>query len=314
MILENIFACPSCQGKLENSYQQFVCSQCSLEYPVAGEVPVFLTGEVSSDSMNEYWDQGWENRFNETDHSFLKNESARDLKERIKNEVNSYISNEEHPMLEVLPINDKVLLNVGCGLKEALHFTLLGAQNYIGVDYSYNASRYSLENIKKLDGTGITAQANAEKLPIRNETIDIAYSYGVLHHTPETQVTLDEIFRVLKPNGKGIIGLYNTWSPKFIFAHIIGTIKSFFVKSHTDWYQETEGAWRTDETLHPWTKSYSLRELRSLFSKYSTHKISFRRTGFDWANAIPKIGQHIGKTKIGKFLVKNYNPGWGQCG
>ena len=42
---------------------------------------------MSSDSMNEYWDQGWENRFNRTDHVFYKNESADELRDRIQKKV-----------------------------------------------------------------------------------------------------------------------------------------------------------------------------------------------------------------------------------
>ena len=180
---------------------------------------------------------------------------------------------------------------------------LLDAKNYIGIDYSYNAAKYSYESIKKLNGSGITAQANAEKLPITNQSIDIVYSHGVLHHTPETQVTLDEVYRVLKEDGKGVIGLYNTWSATFISARIIGTLKSLFSRRYTDWYQEGEGDWITGDNLNPWTKTYSLRELKSLFSKYEVYDLNFRKTSFSWANAIPKVGKHIGKTKFGEFLA-----------
>ena len=100
--------------------------------------------------MNEYWDQGWENRFNRTDHVFYKNESADELRDRIQKNVDEVILNNEHAITETLPIKEKVILNVGCGLDEAPAFMLLSAKNYIGIDYSYNAAKYSLETIKKL--------------------------------------------------------------------------------------------------------------------------------------------------------------------
>ena len=308
MNLINIFACPKCKSQLIDSVEKYTCCNCSSEYPIIKDIPIFLTEEESSNSMKEFWDQGWENRFNQTDHTFLKDETPEELRKRIQDEVNSRIKDNEHAITESLPIEEKVILNIGCGLKEAPSFVLLGALNYIGLDYSFNAAKYSYEIIKKLKGAGLTAQANAEKLPINSKSIDIAYSHGVLHHTPETQITLDEVFRVLKSDGKGIIGLYNTWSPTFIMARIIGTIKSLFVKRYKNWYQEGEGAWRTQENLNPWTKTYSLKELKLLFSKYEIYDLNFRRTSFSWANAIPKIGKHIGETQFGKSIANKLHP------
>ena len=105
-----------------------------------------------------------------------------------------------------------------------------------------------------------------------------------------------------------MIGLYNTWSPTFITARTIGTIKSLFLNKYTHWYQEGEGAWRTEENLNPWTKTYSLRELKYLFSKYDISKLSFRKTSFSWGNAIPKLGKHIASTKIGNLLANKFHP------
>jgi len=39
-----------------------------------------LTGGTVSDSMKSFWDKGWENRFNNTDHAFLKDETHEELR------------------------------------------------------------------------------------------------------------------------------------------------------------------------------------------------------------------------------------------
>ena len=250
--------------------------------------------------MSEFWDKGWSLRLESTDSKHFVNEKSIKLREIVKKSLNSLLS-EKHHITDVMPCGDKTILNIGCGIGEAELFALMGAKNYIGIDYSFNAVKYSLENIRKLGGSGITALANAELLPIEDSSIDHIYSNGVLHHTPETQKTLDEVIRVLKPSGKGIIGLYNIWSPLFfIYGHILGSIRTVFSKHYKRWYEYGESAWKTKGCNNPWTKAYSLRELNKMFSQYDLLDLTFRKTGFSWKNTIPIFGKIIDKTQFGK--------------
>ena len=49
---------------------------------------------------------------------------------------------------------------------------------------------------------------DAEHMPFEDATFDVVYSNGVIHHTPNTQTVVDEIWRVLKPGGRAIIMVY----------------------------------------------------------------------------------------------------------
>jgi SAM-dependent methyltransferase len=51
--------------------------------------------------------------------------------------------------------------------------------------------------------------ADAEHLPFANEAFDVVYSYGVMHHSPDTARCLREAWRVLKPGGEARIMLYH---------------------------------------------------------------------------------------------------------
>ena len=54
--------------------------------------------------------------------------------------------------------------------------------------------------------------ADAEHLPFPDSTFDYVYSFGVMHHAPDTQKCIDESFRVLRAGGEALIMLYHRHS------------------------------------------------------------------------------------------------------
>lgn len=100
------------------------------------------------------------------------------------------------------------VLEIGCGCgSEAERFARAGA-HYTAVDLtnaalSITKRRFQLE---ELDGRFI--QGDAENLPFANDSFDLVYSHGVLHHTPDTPRAIREVHRVLSPGGRAVIMLY----------------------------------------------------------------------------------------------------------
>ncbi len=54
--------------------------------------------------------------------------------------------------------------------------------------------------------------ADAEDLPFPDNSFDLGYSWGVLHHTPNTPRALAELVRVVRPGGEIKLMLYNRHS------------------------------------------------------------------------------------------------------
>ena len=56
---------------------------------------------------------------------------------------------------------------------------------------------------------GDIRQSDANGLPFADAAFDYAYSWGVLHHSPNLETSLSELMRVLRPGGGFGIMLYN---------------------------------------------------------------------------------------------------------
>lgn len=98
---------------------------------------------------------------------------------------------------------------------------------------------------------------DAENLNFPNEQFDLVYSWGVLHHSPDTKKALEEIFRVLKKKGRVKVMIYHrpSWT-----GWILALLYSFKKKSL---YSPKKAIYHFLES--PGTKSYSKKEARQLF-------------------------------------------------
>ena len=101
---------------------------------------------------------------------------------------------------------------------------------------------------------------DAENLPFASETFDLGYSFGVLHHTPNTEKAVAELVRVIKPGGEIKIMLYN--------RHSIGMfnlwLKHGLLKG-CPWKSFTEVLGKHLESAG--TKAYTRKELRALLER-----------------------------------------------
>ena len=104
--------------------------------------------------------------------------------------------------------------------------------------------------------------ADAEHLPFADETFDLVYSYGVIHHSPNTAAAVAEIFRVLRPGGEARVMIYHvpSWTGFLLWGvHSLGRLRPW-VGPRRAIYQHLES---------PGTKAYTLAEARELFACFA---------------------------------------------
>lgn len=104
------------------------------------------------------------------------------------------------------------VLEIGLGLgADHERFAHAGA-NLHGVDLTPRAVELTR---RRLEMQGLVSElrvGDAEALPFADERFDLVYSWGVIHHTPNTAQAAREILRVLKPGGSFRVMVYHTWS------------------------------------------------------------------------------------------------------
>ncbi len=133
------------------------------------------------------------------------------------------------------------LLEIGTGNgADGVMFALNGAV-YTGVDLTEAALEATRKHFQLLGLTGTFQKENAEQLGFRDNSFDIVYSHGVLHHTPNTRAAVDEVYGVLKPGGRAVIMLYHRHSFNY-YARIMTAMRLRVLLC----ILRRAGRWRTD--------------------------------------------------------------------
>lgn len=321
--------CPQCRGDLARQHDSFECRACAKSYPVREEIPQFdepavrtgageatesNDGGGSRDQRRGYWDRGWQARFM-SDHAFLNELRTRaDWVAYLEREKEILGKDRHVSVIEASrgTIQGKVLLDIGCGAgTSGAMFGYSGAQ-YIGLDHSPHAAMYTLRHLRAVRGEGFTLQSNAEALPLRDGCIDVVYSNGVLHHTPNFSTAMDEAYRVLKPGGRAIVALYATYSTQFGLVRALGALKGNLTRhSMNRWMGEaSEGAWRTGGRLNPWTKTFSKAQMREVARRYEVSDLTIRKNGHP-IGEFPYLGRRLTKFQFVKKVDRALEPLFG---
>lgn len=289
-----MLACPACRNPvLQHTEDGHFCAVCGIAYPTIDGIPSFLMPDTpirgAEQDRAEFWNAGWEKR----NRDYLKLNRDEILARR---EVFlTAMRGQAYPSVtDIGPFNvaNTTFLNIGCGGgDEGLLFAGYGA-NYVGVDFSFNAARYTQELISRAGFSGHTYHAEAEHLPFKDDSFDFIYSNGVLHHTPNTLEALTEARRVLSPNGTALIGLYATRSITFywyrLHAILHGNVTGKSIEKWVD--ANTEGEWKTEGRENAWTRTYTSREYADLLKQAGFRKLHIRHTPMQLKH-IPLLGR-----------------------
>ena len=243
--------------------------------------------------VRSFWSALYESAYIDVDSKL-----DRSTLERLLMQTDSMFRYREHIATTEMPIEylkGKSVLEIGCGAgSHSALFAYHGAR-MTSVDLSFQRAAATNHKFRLLEEKGEQCNAlesDAECLPFLDNSFDIVYSNGVLHHSPDTNAAIAEAYRVLKPGGRAVIMLYcrssiNFWITMwFGYGILRGGLWRHGVErlgAQTEW-----AGTDAQKIENPITRSYTRDELRAMFSQFSDIKI--RKSDFSIAH-MPKIGK-----------------------
>lgn len=205
----------------------------------------------------------------------------------------------------------KKVLEVGVGAgTDFLQWARAGAKVF-GVDLTEQACEHVRHrlNIYGFQAESIQV-ADCEKLPFQDNFFDLVWSWGVIHHTPDTEAALKEIVRVLKPGGTAKIMIYHRHS---VLAYLFW-VKHALLKLKP-WLSLSNVLWNKMES--PGTKAYTRKEALNMLRKLPVENIQIKTvlTYYDKLERFSrpmqwiarKLAVLLGGDKAGWFMLIHFN-------
>ena len=231
--------------------------------PVAAGAPL-ATGDAYKDEVQKQWD-------NDPCGSHYVGKVSSRLE--FFREAERFRHQEYAPwMREVMEFDDhpgESVLEIGAGMGTDLAQFAIAGSIVTDLDLSSGHLRHAQENFQLRGLSGTFRHGDGEFLPFPENSFDVVYSNGVIHHTPNTQQMVSEIHRVLKPGGKAIIMVYREnsiqyWRDIVYWRGIVqGQLNQWSVGEIMSRSVEI-----SETGARPLVKVYSAAKLKAMFSSF----------------------------------------------
>jgi SAM-dependent methyltransferase len=196
--LLQLVICPECRGTLllepgaemagdDVESGSLVCAS-GHRYPIVGRVPRFVQHELNADQARtrDSFGYEWTTLYPGHGHTPPEWQAERDIFLEYTRTVPS-------------DFRGKLVLDGGCGNGRYAKLANDWGARVVAVDIS-SAVEIAARNVAGRAGVDVV-QADLFKLPFRPETFDMAYSVGVLHHTPDAKGAFKAIQPLVKSGG-----------------------------------------------------------------------------------------------------------------
>lgn len=170
------------------------------------------------------------------------------------------------PFAQAERTNARDVLEIGVGLGADHQLFAESGAKLTGVDLTERAIEHVKRRFKLFGLRSHLQTANAECLPFADNSFDVVYSWGVLHHSPDTPAAIREVWRVLRSGGEARVMIYHKHS---LVGYMLWARYALLAGK----------PWRGLNQIYaehlesPGTKAYTIDEARSLFSMFEQVQI-----------------------------------------
>ena len=126
--------------------------------------------------------------------------------------------------IEHLNVRGKRVLEIGLGEGSESELLIREGARWTGIDLTAESvarvqTRLKLRELPYQD----LREGSVLALPFADDSFDVVFSHGVLHHVPDIRQAQQEIHRVLRPDGELAVMLYARWSLNYLVS--IGVLR-----------------------------------------------------------------------------------------
>ena len=164
-------------------------------------------------------------------------------------------------------LRDKDVLEVGVGNGSHAQLLAQHAKSFTGIDLTEYAVKSTSERLRVFGLPGTVLRMDAERMQFPDNSFDVIWSWGVIHHSANTRKVLEEIRRVLRPGGEVFVMVYHrTLWEYYVQGALLALLSGKPASVHTSIQRRTDGAMARYYTQSEWRELvgdlFSVEEIR----------------------------------------------------
>ena len=121
-------------------------------------------------------------------------------------------------------LNAKDVLEIGVG--SGSHAQLLAAhsKSFTGIELTDFAVKSTCERMRCFQLNARILRMDAEQMQFEDNSFDFIWTWGVIHHSSNARRILEEMHRVLKPQGEAVVMVYHRGLWNYYFTGVLLSI------------------------------------------------------------------------------------------
>jgi SAM-dependent methyltransferase len=176
------------------------------------------------------------------------------------------------PFSALIPLDElrgKDVLEIGCGT--GVHTKLLAecGARVSAIDLTPTAVELTTRRLELAELSADVRESDAESLPFDDASFDFVWSWGVIHHSSDTERVIAEIARVLRPGGQLAFMVYHRTSITFWLNYVLyrGVLRGGLLRESPD---ELAHRWSDGVLARHYTRRKLTDSLRPWFENIET--------------------------------------------